>query len=217
MGSPKVLIVFSLIISLMTTVAAQSLSEKAAEEESGLSRILRTSGLLAVRESHTLKDVPTVKSKITCELMVVRNLLSEELAGKEESLTIGLILKSKEEYSTRTANIDPEEIDGLIASIELIQSKGMEFLSASSVPQEYELAGTVINSSSEIHYRTKEGLILAAFENRGSLTFGIKVSSTADWELLKSTGSNPGIEILLSNLKSAKTIADEVLMMINEG
>lgn len=165
-----------------------------------MSRILKSSGSLLLRESHQLTNVETrIANDIECRVLVVKNLLS--LEGGSDEIAVGLVLTIEEKYSEQTGYIDPDEINGLIASIEFIEREGTAVLSApiTSHPGETGV-------SSEIHFTTKDGTVLAVFLSSGQLVYGIKVTRSADWALL----SEAGHRALLANLRAAKEIAESV-------
>lgn len=177
-------------------------------KKSGISRKLKSSGLLFVKESYKLPDIPTAVGKdLECEILVIRNILNIAAEEGGETITVGFVLTSKEEYSTKTTNIDPEEMNGLITAIQYIQATSDEIISSPAIPKEDELELTITASSAEIHYRTMEGMILAAFKSKGDLKYGIKLSSLSDWILLKNNGTSKGIDVFLENLKIARGIA----------
>lgn len=189
----SVLVVFSIAGSAL----CQDLASQA--EESELSRILKTSGTLLLRESHYLPDVAVVRGNdIECRVLVVRNLLSISGSGRE--VYVGFVLEVEEEYSERSAYVDPDEIEAFIASIEYIQQNGTTALTQ---PMTGHTRDTGV--SSEIHYTTKDGTVLAAILSGGKLLFGLKVSSLAEWTFL----SDAGVSVLLSNLRAASEIASQ--------
>jgi len=186
-------------LSVFGVADAQDLAS-VGEQESEMSRILKSSGSLLLRESHYLPDVETrAANDIECRVLVVKNLLS--LGGNSVGVAVGLVLTIEEKYSEQTAYIDPDEVDGLIASIEFIERDGAAVLSA---PITSNPAETGV--SSEIHFTTKDGTVLAVFLSSGQLVYGIKVTRSADWALL----SEAGRRTLLANLKAAKEIVDSV-------
>lgn len=187
-------------IALSSTVCmAQNLAE-AAGEQSDVSKMLKTSGNLYVRESHELSRIETARgSDIECEVMIIKNLLVGGAASNE--MTAGVRLSVKEEYSERSAFLDIDEAKGLLASIKKINAEGLTII---GTPLAAESAG--IERSSEIHYTTKENVSLGAFASKGTLTFALKVSSLADWAILSANGR----ATLESNLEQAVAIASQI-------
>ncbi|MBA7561404.1 hypothetical protein ES708_03042 [subsurface metagenome] len=193
------------LILIITTIFtgitdAQSIVEEAKEQESELSKIMKGSGTLSIRESHNLKPIPTASGKdIECEIMVLQFLSAGK--SREDNVIVGLVLSRKEEYSTRTANIDPDEIDGFIASLDIIAKEGLDYITTPLI-----LTPGILSTHSEIHYRTKDGTVLGVFESKGALRYALKISSVADWAIL-----NPGgPKILLQNLKTTKEVAQKL-------
>ena len=183
-------------------VSTPSFAEKIAEatqaQESNLSKILKSSGSLIARESYELPSISTVSGDdLESEIMVVRSLINKS----NKDIFVGLILKAKEKYSSKTANIDPDEIDGLLSSINMIEKKGVSII---DTPSSKSVKAKDV--STEIHYRTKDGLVFAAFKSNGKLKYGIKVTSSADWALLQDIG----VKTLVENLKEAKKVANEL-------
>ena len=182
---------------LLTGIAVLSLGQDLASqaEESELSRILKSSGTLLLRESHYLPDVAVVRGNdVECRVLIVRNLL--EASGSE--VHVGFVLEVEEDYSDRSAYVDPDEIEAFIASIEYINQHGTSTLTN---PMTQHSRDTGV--SSEIHYTTKDGTVLAAILSYGKLMFGLKVSSLADWTFL----TDSGVATLLSNLYAAREVA----------
>ena len=116
-----------------------------------------------------------------------------ELYDKSD-VTVGLRLRIEEEYSDRSAYVDVDEAEGLLASLQLLASDGADLLTSPLVE-----GITDTERSSEVHYTTKEKTILAAFEDRrGNLRFAIKIRAGADWAYLVPAG----VGVLESNLSS---------------
>lgn len=152
-------------------------------EQSDLSRAMNLSGSLYVRESHQLPNVETYDGYIECEIVLVRSVDPLE-ASHNKSVTVGLRLRIEEEYSDRSAYVDVDEAEGLLASLKFLVSDGANLLNS---PLVEGITNTV--RSSEVHYTTKEKMTLAAFEDRGGdLRFAIKISARADWALLVPAG-----------------------------
>ena len=181
-------------ICMATLATAQDLAQTA--EQSDLSQVLKASGTLFVRESHSLPDVATVGGSrpIQCEVMIVRVLAPLATLSTEDTTTVGLKLSIEEEYSERSAYIDIEEAEGLLASLKIISREGMDIL-ASPLVDGIEQT----QRSSEIHYTTKEKISLGAYNYRGDLRFALKISSLADWALLTPHGA----DTLAANLSRA--------------
>ena len=189
-------------ICMVTLATAQDLAQTA--EESDLSQVLKASGTLFVRETHSLPNVATIGSSapIECDVVIVRVLAPLTLStlstlSKEDSTTVGLQLSIEEEYSERSAYIDMEEAEGLLASLRIISREGISILTSPLVDGIEET-----QRSSEIHYTTKEKISLGAFDYRGHLRFALKISSQADWALLTPHGA----DTLADNLSRAVEI-----------
>ena len=189
-------------ICMVTLATAQDLEQTA--EESDLSQVLKASGTLFVRETHSLPNVATIGSSapIECDVVIVRvlaPLTTLSTLSKEDSTTVGLQLSIEEEYSERSAYIDMEEAEGLLASLRIISREGISILTSPLVDGIEET-----QRSSEIHYTTKEKISLGAFNYRGDLRFALKISSQADWALLTPHGA----DTLADNLSRAVEIGD---------
>jgi hypothetical protein len=169
----------------------------AASEQSTVSKMLKTSGNLFVRESHDLAKVETARgSDIECDVMIIKNLLAGGVSS--DKMTAGVRLSVKEEYSERSAFLDIDEAKGLLASLKKIGAEGLSIIGTPLAPESPGVA-----RSSEIHYTTKEQVSLGAFARKGSLMFALKVSSLADWAIL----TDAGRATLESNLEKAIEIA----------
>lgn len=178
---------------------SQSLEDAVSVQGSAMSRIMKSSGSLLIKESHELADVSTLSgSDIKCNILILRNLLS---ISEEEDVTVGLILEIKEKYNSKTANIDLDEIDGLLASLELIEKEGMALATTPIAKPEFAYSNSI-----EIHFRTKDNMVLGVFENKGKLNYAIKLTTTADWAFMPETA----ILTLIDNLKQAKKVAEEL-------
>ena len=172
-----------------------------------MSQVLKASGTLFVRETHSLPNVATIGSSapIECDVVIVRvlapltTLSTLSTLSKEDSTTVGLQLSIEEEYSERSAYIDMEEAEGLLASLRIISREGISILTSPLVDGIEET-----QRSSEIHYTTKEKISLGAFNYRGDLRFALKISSQADWALLTPHGA----DTLADNLSRAVEIGD---------
>jgi len=198
MNIVKSILVIGMVL-LPTVCSAQNLAD-AVGEQSDVSKMLKTSGNLYVRESHELSRIETARgSDIECEVMIIKNLLTGGVASNE--LTAGVRLSVKEEYSERSAFLDIDEAKGLLASLKKINAEGLAIIGTPIAP---ESAG--VERSSEIHYTTKENVSLGAFASKGALTFALKVSSLADWTILTASGRTT----LESNLEQAVAIASQV-------
>jgi hypothetical protein len=194
----RLIAVFGLCVTL--SVGGQDLSQVA--EQSDVSKILQASGTLYVRESYDLSDITTTGgAPVECEVVIVKVLVGKDALSPSVT-TVGIRLVIEEEYSERSAYIDMEEVEGLLASLRRISSEGMSILTTPMVDG--------INSterSSEIHYTTKEEITLAAFDHRGVLRYALKISSLAEWAIL----TEVGVRTLDANLSRAIEIAAAVV------
>ena len=79
-------------ICMVTLATAQDLLQTA--EESDLSQVLKASGTLLVRETHSLPNVATIGSSapIECDVVIVRVRAPLTTLSKEDSTTVGLQL-----------------------------------------------------------------------------------------------------------------------------
>ena len=179
------IILIGSIICTGTVGFAQSLAQTA-EQQSDLSQVLKTSGTLFVREIHNLPAITTIgdSKNIECDVVIVRILSPLSTLSKEDTTTVGLRLTIEEEYSERSAYIDVDEAEGLLASLTIMSNEGMDILTSPLV-EGIEHG----RRSSEIHYTTKEEVSLGAFDYRGNLRFALKISSLADWVLLHPHGA----------------------------
>ena len=194
-----ILAILAILVIACVCVSAQELATEA-EQQSEMSRILKSSGSLLLRESHYLPDVETMSANdIECRVLIAKNLLSVD--SKSGDIAVGLVLTIEEEYSEKTAYVDPDEIDGLIASIEYINREGVSVVSKAMITSPSET-----RCSSEIHFTTKDGTVLGVLLSSSKLLFALKVTSTADWVFL----TDGGKETLLANLRAARDIADSI-------
>ena len=196
MRASRIFLVSS-VFCLATVANAQNLAQTV--EQSALSQVLKTSGTLFVRETHSLPEIATVGSSppIECNVVIVRILAPLATLSTEDTTTVGLQLRIEEEYSERSAYVDIDEAEGLLASLKIISDEGMAILAAPLID-----AIEQPERSSEIHYTTKEKISLGAFNYRGNLRFALKISSLADWALLTPHGA----DTLASNLSRAVDI-----------
>jgi len=195
----KSFLIFSILVIAYMCANAQELATEA-EQQSEMSRILKSSGSLLLRESHYLPDIETMTANdIECRVLIVRNLLG--VGSKFADIAVGLVFTIQEKYSEKTAYVDPDEIDGLIASIEYIEREGVTTLSEPMITSPRETS-----FSSEIHFTTKDGTVLGVLLSSGKLLFALKVTPTADWAFLTDTGK----ETLMANLRAARDIADSI-------
>ena len=102
----------------------------------------------------------------------------------------------------RTAFVDREELEGILAAIATIDDTGIQLLTS---PMAGDLSGD-IRRSGQISYRTKEGVMIAAFERRGELKYAIQVGNRSDWYILSESGESA----FRSNLLLAYQVAAEV-------
>jgi len=173
----RLLLILAILVITCVCVNAQELATEA-EQQSEMSRILKSSGSLLLRESHYLPDVETMSANdIECRVLIVRNLLSAD--SESSDIAVGLVLTIKEQYSEKTAYVDPDEIDGLIASMEYIDREGVSIVSKPTVASPWET-----RFSSEIHFTTKDGTVLGVLLSSNKLLFALKVTSAADWVFL---------------------------------
>jgi len=189
----------ALVLLLVLGSAVGSLGQElaSAEQESEMSRILRRAGSLLLRESHYLPTIETMSGEdIEARILVAKDLLGAVTGA--DVVVVGLVLSIEEEYSERTAYIDEDEIDGLIASLEYLEQYGAAVLSS---PLATSTGETGV--SSEIHFTTKDGMVLGVLWSSGRLLYAVKVTSLADWAFL----SDEGRSTLLSNLRSAQDTA----------
>ena len=171
-----------------------------AVEESDLSKMLKASGTLYLRSVFDLRGIPTTSGHfIQFDVVVVKVLAGKE-ALRASGSTVGVVFRIEEEYSDRTASIDIDEVEGLLASLRAISSEGISILTTPIVEG--------LGSNAEIHYTTKEDITLAAFESDGKLRYGLKIGSRADWAILSHLSD--GITILEQNLSRAIEIANAV-------
>jgi len=199
MRRSRLLLILAVLVIASVCVSAQELAREA-EQQSEMSRILKSSGSLLLRESHYLPDVETMTANdIECRVLIVKDLLSVD--SKSTDIAVGLVLTIEEKYSEKTAYVDPDEIDGLIASIEYIDREGVSLVSQSILTSPLETS-----SSSEIHFTTKDGTVLGVVLSSDKLLFAIKVTSTADWVFLTDRGK----EAFLANLRAARNILDSI-------
>lgn len=175
---------------------AQLANDLDRREQSEMSRILKSSGSLLLRESHVLQSIGTnAGHDIGCRVLVVKNLLA---GPGSDAIAVGLVLSQKEEFSENTAYVDPDEIDGLLASLEMIEREGVALLNAALIEETNS-----IERSSEIHFSTKDGVRIGAFAGRSHLGYAMKVSHIAEWSILNSGG----VEALIDNLGIAQRMA----------
>ena len=194
-------ILIACVVCTGTMAFAQSLAKTA--EQSDLSQVLKASGTLFVREIHSLPVITTIgdSESIKCDVVIVRILAPLATLSKEDTTTVGLQLTIEEEYAERSAYIDLDEAEGLLASLTIMSNEGMDIVTSPLV-ERFGLG----RRSSEIHYTTKERVSIGAFDYRGDLRFALKISSLADWELLTPNGADR----LASNLQVAIDIGGRI-------
>ena len=177
-------------LSILCLIVASDKVEQG--EQSDLSKLLKSSGSLLVKESHSLPELKTTYGEnIECAIFILRNALDE--SQKE----IGLKLSREEKYSTRSAFLDFDELDGLLSSINIIQERGFDLCTKPSieVPQGSE-------NSTEIDYISKDGLKFGVYVSKEKLNYAIQVSRTADWAFL----SENAVEALKTNINTVLKI-----------
>lgn len=195
----RLLVILAILLVTCVCVNAQELATEV-EQQSEMSRILKSSGSLLLRESHYLPDVETMSANdIKCRVLIVRNLLSVD--SESNDVAVGLVLTIKGQYSEKISYVDPDELDGLIASIEYIDREGVSIVSKPMVSSPRET-----NTSSEIHFTTKDGTVLGVILSSGKLLYALKVTSAADWVFLTEGGK----ETLLANLRAASDLAASI-------
>lgn len=180
--------------------SAQDLAETG--EQTEITQVLQASGTLYVLETHDLPDVAVYGStnKIECEIVVLRFLSGSTLSA-DDRFSVGLKFTIEEDRYERTARIDIQEVEALLASFKIMSENGQSILASPSVDSE-------LSWNSEIHYSTKEQVKMAAYINRSKeLLFGLKVGSRADWKLL----TREGIQTLAANLDHAINVGRVLL------
>ena len=187
------LIGVTLLVVGAVATPAQDLTE--VSEQSDVSQKLKASGTLYVLETHNLPNIGIYGSsdKIECEIVILRFLEGSTISSNDR-ITVGLKITLEEDRYERTARIDINEAEALLASFGVMVDQGMKILESPSFDDEYKW-------HSEIHYATKEQVKIAAFiNNSNELQFGLKVGSRADWVIVP----RKAMDIFAANL--AKTI-----------
>ena len=113
-------------------------------------------------------------------------------------LAVGLSFTLKEEYSSRFAYLDPDEIDGLIAFLELINADGEALLANSG-----NISPQATSSTRELFYSSKDGAAFAASAYQGEMYLGARLTSTADWAHI----GPASLDRLEMNLLAAREVA----------
>ena len=193
----KVKVLISVVLLFLFSFSLSSDLVDSETNQSDVSMILKKSGSLYLRETHYLSDIESFSdSNIECEVLIVKDLLNSD--KNNNIMAVGIQLSIEEEYSERNAFINIEEGRGILASLDKIINDGLAILETPIVNNDDKI-------SSEIHYATKEDVRIAAFINRGTLRFGIKITSLADWAII----TEEGIKSLKSNLQKAIDIAKQ--------
>jgi hypothetical protein len=172
-------------------------SSKADSSRSTLSSILKSSGSLVLKEYHSPVKVTTteVKTEMSCQVIVARNLLYE--ADQSWHTVAGLSFTGKAEYAEKNLYLDADEVDALAASLRMLQSEGEELLATA-------LVSGVASPTRDIQFSTREGLSLACAVGQ-SFYCGVKLGSSDDWRVL----TESGLSELVSAVTTAKGICDQ--------
>ena len=194
----RLIAMIGLWFAASASVGGQEFSQ--AIEQSDLSKILKASGTLYLRSGFDLPGIRTTSGHfIQFEVVVVKVLAGKE-ALRESGPTVGVAFRIEEEYADRTASIDMDEVEGLLASLRAISSEGLSILTTSIVEG--------LENDAEIHYTTKEDIRLGAFELDGKLRYGLQIGTRADWAILSHLSD--GVTVLEQNLSRAIEIASAV-------
>ncbi len=187
------ILTFTAITSISTAQELSKHDESA--EESTASRILKSAGSLLVKEFHVL---PNIRYNIKCKILIIRNLL-DSADGK--GIYVGFSISEKDGNYTRSSNIDSDEVDGLLASVEIFEKQGVQLMSNPLAhPQRAS------SSSVEIAYTTKDGLTFGVYRSKEEMKYALRITRTSDWILLKDDEAAKFVE----NLKEAKKVAQQI-------
>ena len=186
-------ILLFIIIPIISLLHAQS-DKVQVGEQSDMSKMLKSSGSLLLKESYSLPNIKTTYGNdIEASIYIIDNMLSDE-----SNPQLGLRLSLKGEYSTKRALIDFDELEGLLSSINIIQEKRMSLCTNPSIeiPEDSD-------NSTEIDYISKDGFKFGAYVGKkNKLKYAVQVSRTADWAFLK----DAGVETLKENINTVMNI-----------
>ena len=194
------LIGMALLVAGAVASPAQDLAELG--EQSDISQILNASGTLYVLETHDLPDIVIYGSSRTveCEIVILRFLSGSTLSSNDR-ISVGLELTLKEDRFERTARLDINEAEALLASFGVMVDQGMEILESPAFDDDAN------DWRSEIHYATKEQVKIAAFiNNANELQFGLKVGSRADWVILPRRGMDTFADNLARTIHAGRVV-----------
>ena len=165
------------VLATCTAAGAQVLASQ--DEQTDVSLAMNAAGTLSLTEWYDLGDLQTTSgSLIECDIVIVKLLGG----GDDGATSVGL--KMEADDGRRSAFVDRGEIDGILAAIATIDDTGIGLLIAALAG---DLSGE-LRRSSQIGYRTKEGVTIAAFERRGELRYAIQIGSRSDWYILSESG-----------------------------
>ena len=180
------------LVPTTSSSPAQDLADKVSDAGSDLARMSKSEGALMQRESHKLPKVNTSYGEdIECRVLILKNLIGGGVSSSTKPVG-GLVFSVKEKYSSKSLYVDKDEIEAILAAMNFLDGEGLGVVQSSLL----EL-GSAAAKSTEIHYTTRDGLVLGVFESKGALTYALKIGRTADWALL----SEPGTKTLKSNLE----------------
>ena len=149
-------------------------------------------GTIHIHEEHDLPNIATLGDSIECTVVIIRFV---------DLLDTGVVLQLsiEEEYSNRFISLDVEEVEDILASLQVMSDSGMALLAEPIFDGEEQ-------TSSELRYTMEsEDFTLVAFISRDLLRFAIKIDRS-DWNIL----APAGVRMLASNLQRTVAIARAV-------
>ena len=172
-----ILVIIGVLLGTCVAAGAQVIASQD-DEQTDVSLAMNAAGTLAITEWYDLGDMQTTGgSLIDCDIVIVKLLGS----GEEGVTSVGLQMEAED--GRRSAFVDRGELEGILAAIATIDDTGMQVLTS---PMAGDLSGD-LRRSGQISYRTKEDVMIAAFERRGELKYAIQIDRS-DWYILSESG-----------------------------
>ncbi len=186
------------VICLLNPAFAQDPEQPLREDGVCLARILKSPGAVLVRESHELdRIVPVNGETIKSEILIVRRLLDP--STENEDCCAGLVFEIEEKHQIRRISLEGDEINAFLAALALLEKEGEKIMTSPKLTLPEELSHDM-----EVHFLTREGLMLGVFASGDSWKYAVKTSAVSDWSFLNKTA----MKTLVENLKVAKQVIE---------
>ena len=196
------LIVAAIMVAAATECPGQ-VAPPATTGQSQMTRILQSSGSLILREYHLLPGLSDFEGKsfIACRAIVARN---QAVVGAPSDWTtaVALQLSTLDTQYGPSAYLDPDEVNGLLAALELVQSRGEELLQP---PLASLGEGDMV--SRDLTFTTKDNLSLRWGIKRGIFFHAVRLTLTSEWAYL----DEPSLKSLKANLLATQQLAAEAM------